>query len=392
MGLSGWLLGIFRIQITSADVPGLLRVLGDENIRLYNLTEVDEMTVRFMIDRRNLTQLQEICRKQGAAVKILGRSGIYWKCVGFLRRPVLVMGLIFLLCLLWWLPSRVLFVRVQGNATVPARQILAAAEDWGISFGANRKEVRSERVKNGLLESIPQLQWAGVNSYGCMTVITVREKATVQEELETAGVSSMVASTDGIILSATATAGTLQCQPGQAVREGDILISGLTDCGLCLRGTRAQGEVYAATRHCLTVISPAIADRLGEIRDTWKGFSLIIGKNRINLWKGSGKRGGTCGRMYVEYYIKLPGGFRLPAAIAVEFYTLRQETQAEMDPEASMKEFAGDYLLNGLVAGTITSRQDAFSRRGDVCVLKSSFLCTEMICRPKPEGIGDLHG
>ena len=91
-----------------------------------------------------------------------------------LFRPVLLAGLGILFLLAMYLPSRVLFIRVEGNMQIPDRQILAAAEECGIRFGASRREVRSEKVKNALLSSVPQLQWAGVNTAGCVATISVR--------------------------------------------------------------------------------------------------------------------------------------------------------------------------------------------------------------------------
>ena len=40
--------------------------------------------------------------------------------------------------------------------------------------------IRSEKVKNSLLQRIPQLQWAGINTDGCVAVISVREKTAIK--------------------------------------------------------------------------------------------------------------------------------------------------------------------------------------------------------------------
>jgi hypothetical protein len=136
-----------------------------------------------------------------------------------LKRPALAGGLL-LLVLILWLPSRVLFICVAGNTLVPEKQILEAAEKCGVGFGASRKDVRSESVKNALLEALPQLQWVGVNTSGCHAVITVREKSLPEKEEESDFPASMVASRDGYILSCTAERGSLAVTPGQTVQQG----------------------------------------------------------------------------------------------------------------------------------------------------------------------------
>lgn len=395
MGLYRSLAGLVRIAVTSADIPGLLALLTKRDIPVLDGAGDGELSLQFTIYRQDFRKVRDICEKRGDALKIQGRNGLYWLGKGLLRRPVLLVGMLLLLWLMLWIPTHVFFVQVEGNSAVPARLILAAAEESGICFGASRREVRSERMKNALLEAVPELQWAGVNTYGCVAVITVREKSITEEQRAEYAVSSIVSACDGVIISATATRGSLLCQPGQAVIKDQILISGYTDCGLTIRASQAEGEVYARTIHEMTAISPAEYTQRGDKTERAVAYSLIIGKNRINLWKDSGKVSTTCGRMYEEYYITLPGGFQLPVALVKETVTTYETVTAEVSPEAAeaaMSEFAGDYLLSQLIAGSIENRTEQIDRDGDVFVLEGTYLCTEMIGRQKAEKIGELHG
>ena len=392
MGLYRSLAGGVRVHVTSADIPGLLAALAKKNIPVMEMVPEGDLEIQFDILRGDYRKVREICENRGDSFAIHGRKGIYWTGKGLFKRPVLLVGTVCILLLLFWLPTRVLFVRVEGNSTVPPRRILATAEECGICFGASRREVRSERMKNALLEAVPELQWAGVNTYGCVAVITVREKTVPEETQQEYAVSSIVADCDGVVISATATKGSLACKPGDAVTKGQVLISGYTDCALTIQATQAEGEVYALTMRRITVIAPAAYAQRGETTENYTSYSLIIGKNRINLWKDSGKRDTTCGRMYEEYYITLPGGFRLPVALVKETVSAYRTETVEASPEGAMADFAGDYLLSLLIAGSIETRQDSFSRQGDVYLLESTFLCTEMIGRQKAEEIGDLHG
>ena len=392
MGLYRSLAGLVRVSVTSADIPGLLAVLAKGDIPVLDGAGDGELDMEFTIYRRDFRRLRKICEGRGDSLKVSGRWGLYWLIKGLGKRPVLVVGMVILLWLMLWIPTHVFFVQVEGNATIPDRLILAAAEESGIRFGASRREVRSERMKNALLEAVPELQWAGVNTYGCVAVITVREKSVTEEERVEYAVSSIVAGCDGVILSATATSGSLLCQPGQAVMAGEVLISGYTDCGLTIQATRAEGEVYARTIHHVTVISPVEYQKRGDVTRKSVSYSLIVGKNRINLWKDSGISGVTCGRMYKEYYMTLPGGFQLPVALVRETVTEYETEAVEVLAEDAMEKFSGEYLLTQIIAGSIESRVDRFLLDGDVYRLESTFLCTEMIGRQKAEEIGDQHG
>ena len=83
-----------------------------------------------------------------------------------------------------------------------------------------------------------------------------------QTDQKSAGVGSIVASRDGVITSITTTKGTPLCKAGQAVKAGQILISGYTDCGISIRADPAEGEVFAETyREMMTLYASKRARR-----------------------------------------------------------------------------------------------------------------------------------
>lgn len=373
---------LLTAEITGADIPASLRSLTEQGITLLCTVFQNDLTVRVTLQLSNYGKFLKICEKRGDQVKILTHRGIYWMMRDILRRPLLLLGCLLLLFAVLYLPSRVLFVQVEGNRRLPDRQILEMADACGIGFGASRRAVRSEKMKNALLQAMPELQWAGVNTKGCVAVITVRER-TIPEQLPASdGVSHIVALTDARIVSCTATRGNLLCAPGQAVKAGQILISGYTDTGLTIRAEGAEGEIYGQTRRSFRAVTPVFSGSTRRNGTQIKKYSLILGKKRINLWKDSGIWDATCDRMYEEYYITLPGGFRLPAALAVERYddwdlTPREIAQAEA--EALLSDFAEAQLMKSMIAGKISSMETSVSGEAGLWILAGEYRCVELI-------------
>lgn len=387
--------GTLELELTSAQPEDTLDKLSKEGIRLSGIARIDELRCRFRIDRKAYPELQETVKKNGDKICVVKKHGLYWKVCRFLKRPALVTGMLLLLAVVFYLPTRVFFVRVEGNDKIPQNRILEAAEACGIEFGASRRNVRSEKMKNALLAALPQLQWAGINTSGCVAVISVREGA-VQENAESKGVvTSIAADRDGFILSGTVTQGQGLFSIGETVRKGQILISGYRDCGLCIRAERAQGEVVAQTVREIEVITPAECSVKAECLESKKRYSLIFRKKRINLWKDSGISHGTCGRMYKEYYITLPGGFRLPCAFCVDEYTWYQtghQERALPDVRNGLSSFAEHLLTQQMVAGSIRDKAERIYRYQDLYRLSGSYVCTEMIGREVSEQIGEING
>lgn len=385
--------GMLEGELTGAEPGKSLQMITDRGIRLYDIRWEGELSVRFCFFRRDRAVIAALCERRGDRFRLNRRRGLYWTGFGLLRRPVLLTGMLLGFFLTLWLPTRVLFLSVEGNQAIPARQILEAAAECGIRFGASRRTVRSERMKNALLGALPELQWAGVNTAGCTAVISVREREPEPQTPQSLSFSHVVALRDGYITSCTATRGNLLCAPGQVVQEGQLLISGFTDCGICIRAEAAEGEIFAQTRREIRAVTPTKAVLRQTEGETKRLYSLILGKKRINLWKDSGIWDATCGRMYEEYYITLPGGFRLPITLAVETITGWETARGDALPgERELLDFARSLVSGQMTAGQILWQDAAFASAKGLLTLDARFLCEEMIGRVITEEIGDTNG
>lgn len=389
MGLFRSLEGMVQVKIVSADIPGLLMRISENNIPVDHLQAVDEMTVQAKIYRKDHKKLYKSTQHRGDELTLIGRKGLYWRGKRLAERPLLLLGFTFLLLLSLILPTRILFVRVQGNNTVPSKLIVEIADECGISIFASRRKVRSEKVKNALLSKIPQLQWIGVNTSGCVATISVTEKSVTDQQAESVGrICSIVASRDGIISAYTVLRGNQLCQVGQAVKAGQTLISGYTDCGISIKATRAEGEIYARTLHDLQVVSPVITAGRGQIRASKTKYSLIIGKKLIKLYKDSGISDASCVKIYDEFKLTLPGGYQLPVTLLREtvaeyaFCAAQQSEDMQWLNDASI-----DYLQSQMIAGQILSQQIQTQSADDLHYLDGKFACLEMIGQVKEEEI-----
>ena len=387
--------GMVEVELTSADPERSLMLAAQAGIHIYDIRRISNLSLKFRIHRADLRKMTQLTTKRGDSLGIMHHAGVYWTGKKLIKRPVLLGGLLTIALLALYLPSRIYFVQVEGNGSVPSRQILEAAEECGIRFGASRREVRSERIKNNLLAAIPELQWAGVNTKGCVAVISVREKTAGDKEESVPAVSSIVAARDGIIVSCTAEQGELKCRAGQAVTEGEVLICGYTDCGLCIRATRSVGEIFAQTQQELAAITPAEYTVRASKSDVEKKYAIIIGKKRINFYKDSGILGISCDKMSTVNYMTLPGGFTLPVALVIEVwssYECRTEPITEERAEKILQSFAQTCLNSQMVAGRILQKEEQVSLADSCYLLTGRYACLEMIGRERSEETLEYYG
>ena len=387
--IRGWV----RIRHRSADISSLLTQFEKNRIAVYDAVTLDELTLEYSVSTGDLPRLRHLIDKRGEHWSVSRRKGLLWPLKALRKRIVLVIGLMMLLSFGMLLPGRILFVSVEGNHFVPQRRILEAAGEAGLKFGSVRRDIRSEQIKNQLLDAVPELKWAGVNTYGSRAVITVRERDDRDEEGKPIGIRHIIAKRDGVITSATVTSGCGVCSVGQAVKQGDVLISGYTDCGLLIRADAAQGIIFAETTWNLRVLTPdSWRKRTGESAYQVH-YSLVLGKKRINFYKGSGISGATCVKMSTEYVLTLPGGFTLPVSLQkdqiIDCSLIRDDIP---QPQDYLEQFASDYLDGQMVSGTVIQKEEAVQQSDSVWILDGQYACIENIGLEQDEKIGDFHG
>lgn len=374
--------GYCRIRLTGADPMRTLRLLSRE-IRLEQIEWESGLSISFDCARRDRGILEHIAERQGDRLEVLGESGFpqLWKTCRSM--PGIMLFLVVLTGLSLWIPSRILFVQVEGNQNVPTSLILETAEKCGVGFGASRKELRSEEVKNSLLHLLPELSWAGVNTEGCVATITVRERQQQPpQNLRTRG--DIVAARSGIVTSFTSYSGTPLCKVGQAVQKGQVLISGVTDVGLKTRVTAAEGEVFADTVAEVSAVLPRQTLHRGEDEETFRRYSLIIGKKHIKFDSDSGILYPGCGKMKEVIPWKLPGGWQLPVSLVIDTYT-----KSQWDPTEYPRWTAEEALLKGIrrqisdhaVAAEIRNEQLALAQEDALFRMEGKIGCREMIGR-----------
>ena len=382
--------GIIRIRITCADIEACLSKLVADNIILKDVISVSELTAELSVRRANLQYVKCKVESMGGEMKPFHWSGVFWWLTTVKKRAILIIGLILYFCLVIYVPTRVFFVKVEGNNLVSDVAIIEAAEKAGVRFGVSRRTIRSEKLKNELLEAIPNLQWVGVNTRGCVATITIKERSVAEKIRQKSGVSSVIAVRDGIVDSVVATRGNVLCKVGQAVREGQVLISGYTDCGITIKATGAEGEIFARTTRALEAVLPiGYMLRTHEVDKTQK-FSIIFGKKQINLYKDSGISGSSCVKMYDRYVLTLPGGFQLPVTLVKETvveYACQEMSLANEEARAVVKNYAQRYVNDLMVAGNVLSSTDDIVIDNDVLKFSGKYDCREMIGKAFEEEI-----
>ena len=381
-----------RLRIISADMPFFVSRASQLGVVINRVVPIDDLTWEFSISSVDYKKVKSLANDLGCQDKLILISGIGTIVDRIKQRPILTVLITFLIGLSLLLPNWIFFISVEGNQRVSTQLILETAEKSGITFGAYRRGIRSETVKNSMLSHLSDLSWVGINTRGCVATISVREREPVQVSNTLTGSGSIVASRDGIIAELTVLRGAPLCKVGDAVSKGQVLISGYTDMGLLVRKEEAAGEIFAITNRQFSAISHTNTQirqaETKEIHTYW----FFVGKKLIKLWKDSGISGATCVKMYETKYITLPGGFRLPCGILIQKETAYACTQSNTGEVSWLEDRCQAYLLSQMNAGKVLNSRVVTSSQNDVISAICNYTCHEMIGQIRYEEIFTDYG
>lgn len=386
--------GRICIKITSADIPGALELLTDHSIILDDIHYESDLSVMMTLSKKDFKVAKQLLEKRGDRCEISNKSGLFWTFLAIRSRWLLIAGCAFLVFLTIFIPSRLYFFEVKGNERIPSLWILENAEANGLSFGCKRSAVKSEEMKNNILGCIPELDWVGITTNGCVATIEVKEKPVEDKsKYVPLTVSHIVATCDSVVDGITVTKGSALCKPGQAVEKGQILISGYEDRGFAIKATQAEGEVYGKTIRTLNLITPTKGHQRGEKIRSERKYSIQIGKNIINFSKYSGISPPGCDKMYLRKYLTLPGGFQLPVALVCQELSYYETFESEpADDHGWLEQDAEQYIIDHMNAGQIILQHTNLQYIDGFCVLNGIYACREEIGRNKIEEILDQNG
>ncbi|MBO8141425.1 MAG: sporulation protein YqfD [Firmicutes bacterium] len=174
-------------------------------------------------------RLARAARLHGVQLRIVQKAGLPFFLARARRRHGFIVGGALCAALLYGLSQFIWFVRVEGNERLSAEEVLAVAAGAGLRPGVLRDEVRRDIVERRLHLELPQIAWTAVNVRGAVATVRVVERTGL--DVDARGPGHIVSAGDGVVERVTVIRGEALVAPGDTVRQGQPLISGLLSSG-----------------------------------------------------------------------------------------------------------------------------------------------------------------
>ncbi len=387
--ITGWV----TAEISGAEPERMLRALAERGITFWGATPPRDYRLTVQVPLSAAKLIRPLAAANGCEGAITARHGLpaaFWK----VRRRYMLLACVGLIGALLYVGSAFVWeISVTGNETVPEGVIRQALQACGVDIGAYWPAFSQDQIRNSVLLRVPQLRWMTVTMRGSHAKVVVREKREHLPVIDRKELTKIVAVKAGLVEKVEALHGTAETEENRAVLPGETLIGGyMTGRSGVIGPARAIGSVTARTWYELTAKSPTEAHVKTPDGEKTARWALILGKTRINFYKGSSICPAGCDKIIEEYALQSDGLFTLPVKLEKTVYTA-YETRPE--PVAGLREELEHRLMERLERivgedGRIVSSVYSASEKDGAMYVTLRAECLEQIGREEPLTARDL--
>ncbi len=339
--ISLFLFGYRNIYLDSEYVSKAMSLLLKNSISAYW-----ENNALFLIRERDFEKLKG-CFSGNIQYTYSECKGIYGYLKGIDNKPGLCAGIILSLILMIFSSMIVWDIRIEGNEKITDSTISSELSEQGLKVGTFWPFINRSRIETGLLDDFEGISWVNVNRRGSVAYISVKEKDIKNEDDEGKAnqykYSNIVAKSDCVIEEISVKRGRAMVAPGDTVKEGDILISGIVELNGEFAFCNAEGVVIGRCSDKVEVYVDRTYLKTTEKNSILSELNLKIFNLNINIFKKYRNLGSGYDIIKNRWVASAPNGVRFPICID-KSYVIESKTEEAVYTDSEIVALAAKRL------------------------------------------------
>jgi len=318
--------GYVRLAVTGFNAERFINMAAYRGVYIWDVART-EAGVELNVSIKGFRLLKGCAQKTKCRTRIVGKNGLPFIIHRYRKRKVLAGGILFFIAGLILLSSFVWRIEIEGNDLVENDTLLAFLENEGLRTGSWKFRLNDRNLANALLTNFPEISFVDVHTRGTRTTVLIAEALLPQEIVDRNTPAHVVSTQEGLITKIATAAGAPLVRPGDVVRAGDTLVSGILDLDPenPAAGTvyvHALAEIWARRYHLLEFSVPLTYDEkvfTGRIANSRSIEFLFAGNRRMNL-PGGGNSFESYDRITTYSQIGAGGNYPLPLVLITQRY------------------------------------------------------------------------
>lgn len=377
--------GTVRVRVEAVFPERVMNLMSSHALRFWGVCWDSELEFTCTMSRKDFKRLRTLARDQSCRIAVEGRRGVPYLASRAKRRRMLTLTLCFVVTILFFGSFCVWDFEVEGETGVSEEKILRVLASHGVKLGTFSGEIDSEKLRNEVLLELPELSWIAVNVKGFKAYVQVRPRVRAPETVKEGETVNIIARRDAVVRKVEPLWGETVVLSGMTVKEGDLLISGISHRGgQEVQLLSAVGRVEGRTWYTLSTEMPLTVERKYFTGEEKTALTLAFGRQRIKIFGNSRYDGRKYDKITTRTKWDLFGLLPLPVTTVREtllFYeteTVRVDDATQQEQAAAILE---EHLLECLVAGDgeVLAKLVTAERRGDRLRVTLRAECLEQI-------------
>lgn len=386
--LVAYIRGYVRISVTGQFAERFLNICKETGIRVWNVRCRGSELFHLDISASDYRHIAPVVRRSRTKVRIISRHGLPFVLNRHKKRKAFFIGGIVFVLMLFLVTSFIWSVEVVGNEKTDEIQLAEALRKYGIKEGALRYGHDLNDLQNRMMLEFDGLSWMWVRIKGTRAIVEVKEKTPAPEFIDEGTPCNIVASVGGLITEINATQGMRMANVGDVVREGTLLISGITDTRYGgVRYIHSTGKVSARTWRTKTAKFPLKKTKILKTGKKISKNTMIFFGFRVKLYMDENPPFECFEKETLTRALSLGRDFVLPVAVERDIYYETIKEEEKFTPEKiALAEGRGlcDALSEQISEGGVILNRNVeiISNDGATVELRAVIECIEDIGRP----------
>ena len=350
MSIALFLRGSCTVSVPSVHRTAAMNLCMQMGLQYTNFVWCEDGSVQFSCTASSARRFLVACQKRDIEAEIVAHRGLPKLLKRLGERAGLIVGAVLALTLIILSGLFVWDVQVSGNETLTEGEVIAELQKCGFGVGSYLPNLRVREIENRVLMASDRIGWLSINTEGTVARVQVIEH--ISGETDGGNASSpkpanLVATRDGQIEYFELYRGNVVVSVGQAVKKGELLVSGLYDSKTgSFRYTRAAGRIMARTERVLKVEIPLSYEQKVYEESYVQEMELRFFDFSHKFFKNSGNSNILCDIIKYNSDLGQLGNNRLPVSISRTevhpYHVESRERTAEEALELCYAELAGE--------------------------------------------------
>ena len=243
-----YIFGYVCLEVVCADIGKLLSLCAKEGIHIWKIKRVDTITLKICIYEYQYNEFMSIADSLHSEVVVTSKRGVpsYFRKIK--SRKFFIAGfLLFLICL-YLSTSFVTEIHIEGNEKISDIEVMRILNKADFKTGKFVHNINVKEIQQEILKNNNKLSWIWIDLNGTKAYVRVKERTPLPQIADKDDYSNCVASSDGVVIEVMPRYGRQIVYPGDVVKKGDLLISGMSETMADkIRYIHADGIVTAKT-------------------------------------------------------------------------------------------------------------------------------------------------